>query len=379
MSTAILIGLSVLMTCVQTKPDHPQHKKPAPAPAAKAAAAHVEPFNGDFAAAKASAKERNVPILVHIVIEGEAQNDEYRDKILPDGDLAAACANVIVLMANNGKHAPKTVESIVDGRKVSREVCSAYGVASCALHLKCWDQIYAEFKQDTGELYCPQTIVLTPDGKVATRINTRSVPQVSEVVAAVKDAQQEAGPGLTEAQLIEVKRLEHEGQALLESKSWPDAARTWQKVLAITTAKGGPRAEAAQRNSNAAEDGLTHAFESVSERLVPGQAAEAYRELTDLEKACAGLAIEKDIKARLAKAETTKGVREEIATYKLGLEADAMLHDAQALFDQKQDKRGEHLVRRLFAKRFASTAAAAKARELWPDWAKEEDAKTNKP
>jgi hypothetical protein len=371
------IGFALAIGAVQAKPNPPQHKKPAPAPTAKAPSARLEPFTGEYAAAKASARERNVPILIHVVIEGEAQNDEYREKILPDNDLIAACANVIVIIANNGKHPTKTVESIVDGQKVSREVCSVYGLDRCAQHIKFWDQVYAEFKENTGELFCPQTIVLTPDGKVATRINTHSVPQVSELVAAVKDAQQKAGFGLTEAQLTDVKRLEKEGRVLIDAKTWADAQRTWQRVLAI--APKGSWGEEAQKQVSVAQDGLASELERLTKMLVPGQAAERYRELNELDKQCAGLPIDREIKARIAKAETTKGIREEIAAYKLGLEADALLREAQSLLDQKQDRKGEHTARRLFAKRFASTAAAARARELWPDWAKDEDAKTNKP
>jgi hypothetical protein len=171
--------------------------------------------------------------------------------------------------------------------------------------------------------------------------------------------------------------LQNEGRVLIESKSWPDAVRTWQKVLSI--APRGTWGEDGQKQLSAAQEALAGEVDRVSKLLVPGHAADGYKQLGELDKQCAGLPIDKDIKTRLAKAEAAKDIRAEIATYKLGLEADALLREAQSFLDQKQDKKGEHAARRLLAKRFASTEAAAKARELWPDWAKEEDAKTNKP
>lgn len=375
MLAMVSFGALAILCGLQAKPDRSQSKKPAPGSAASST--RLQPFVGKYAEAKVGAKERNVPILIHIVIEGEAQNDEYREKILPEKELVAASVNVIVIVANNGTHAKKAIEETVDGQKKKREVCAVYGFDSCSQHQRFWDDIYRDFKEETGEMYCPQTIVLSPEGKVATRINTHAVPPASEIVAAVKDAQQKAGPGLSQAELTEVKRLLIEGQALVTAKAWPDALRTWQKLLAITPKS--TWADEAGKGVVVAQAGLSAEFERVSALLVPGQAAQGYKELTELDKQCTGLPIGKEIKARIAKAETSKELRDEIAAYKLAAEADALMREAQGLLDAKQDKKAERLVRRLFAKRYAATPAAAQARELWPEWAKEEDAKTNKP
>jgi hypothetical protein len=351
-----------------------RQKKPPARPAA--ANARLEPFVGKLSEAKTSARERNVPILIHIVIEGEAQNDEYREKILPDKELVAASAGVIVIVANNGTHPKKTIEETVDGQKVKREVCSVYGCASCAEHQRFWDDVYRDFKEDTGEMFCPQTIVLAPDGQVATRINTHAVPHASEILAALKEAELKAGPGLSAAELVEVKRLLGEGQALTAAQGWPDGVRTWHKLLAITT--HGTWADQGRAGLAVAEAGLASELERGTALLVPGHAAEGYKALADLGRDCAGLPIEKEIKVRLSKAERTRELRAEIAAYKLEVEADTLLREAQALVDAKQEKKAEHVVRRLLAPRFASTPAAAQARQLWPDLAKAVEAKTTK-
>jgi hypothetical protein len=375
---AVLIAALALSSSPAHPPEQPQQKKKSPPPAsAPTSTARLVLFSGKYPEAKASAKERNVPILIHIVIEGEAQNDEYREKILPEKDLVAACSNVIVIVANNGTHPAKTIEEVVDGKKEKREVCSVYGVPSCAEHQRFWDDVYREFKEDNGEMWCPQTVILSPDGKIASRLNTRSVPPATEIVAALKEAELKAGPGLTEAQLADVKRLVREGETLSVAKNWPEALRTWQKVLAITSKTSW--GETAQKGLETAQTALTTDLERVSALLVPGHAAEAYKQLLELDKQCTGLPIAKDVKSRIAKAESAKDIRDEIASFKLAAEADLLLAEAQGLFDGKQDKKAERVVRRLLAKRFAPTPAAAKARELWPDWAKEEDAKTTKP
>lgn len=336
----------------------------------------LRPFAGKYEAARALAKERNVSLLIHIILDGEAQNDEYRDKILTDTDLIAASVNVVVIISNNGTHAKKTVEMTVDGKKVKKEVCSVFGFDTCALHQQTWDDLYRDFHDEDGAMHCPQTVVIAPDGKVLVRINTGNVPAVTEITAGLEEAVKKFGPGLTDAQLAEVKKLLDEGRNLTKAKAWPDAWRAWQKVLAIT--QKSPYAEEAQREQPLALAGINAELERISALLVPGTASEGYKQLSDFAKLCAGLPVEKEAQARLKKAETQKNIRDEIAAWKLSVEADALLSEAQSLFDQKQDRRADKMLRRLFGKRYAATPAAAKARELWPAIAAEEDAKNNK-
>lgn len=350
---------------------------PAPAGVTQEKSAHparLEPFIGKWAAALQSAKARNAPILVHIILDGEAQNDEYRDKILPDKELVVASAGALVIIANNGTHARTTIERVVDGQPEKREVCAVYGSASCAEHQANWDDLYKTFREEDGQLHCPQTLVFAPDGTVTTRINTRSVPASTEILAALKAAQTKAGPGLTQAQLVEVERLLVEGRNLMSTKAWPDAWRTWQKVLAITLKS--VYADEARRELANAQAAIAADLDAISAGLVPGRAAQGFQDLVDFESRIAGLPIEKEVQARIKKADADKALHDEIAAYKLSVEADALLREAQVEVDAKQDKKAEKKVRRLFAKRYAATPAAAKARALWPEWAADEASKT---
>lgn len=359
------------------KKDPPKKDAPKPAPA-KPAEPTLAPFLGRLEEAKTLAKERNVPLLVHIVLEGEQANDEYRDKVLPAKDLVAASAGAVVIVANNGTHSKKVVdEPQPDGTVVRKELCSVYGTPGCNAHQRCWGDLFRDYSEETGgerTMNCPQTIVLAPDGEVALRVNNGNPPPPEDVVAALKETQLKAGPGLTDAELADVKRLLAEGETLMETKGWPDAVRTWQKVLAI--APKGRWAEQASQSLPIATKELGAEIERVAALLVPGTAAQGYERMLDLAKACAGLApFEKDLAARLKKVETDKATRDEIAAWKLEGEAAAILAEAQKAADEGDEKKAQRVVRKLFTKRFASTAAHATARKLWPDVAAEEDAK----
>ena len=95
-----------------------------------------------------------------------------------------------------------------------------------------------------------------------------------------------------------------------------------------------------------------------------------------MQRACAGLPVEKEIAARLKQAEAQKQLQAEIALVKLEAEADALLRAAQELADAQKDKQLEKTVRKLLGARYAATPAAGSARSLWPDWAADEARKS---
>lgn len=333
-------------------------------PPAAAPAPKVTAFAGKLEAARALAKERNVPVLIHVLLEAEDSSDRYRDEVLPEKELIAASQKALVIYSNNGSHEKKTIEVVEAGEKRRKEVCSKYEVDSCAHHQVTWDEIWGEFKEETGELKCPQTIILGPDGKVAQRINTSNTPQAGEIIGLLGETIAKFGPGLDDAELALVKRELEQGRALTIAKSWPDAWKAWAAVLAIT--QKSPYAEEAAREQPKALAAMRAQLEEVAALLVPGTAAKAFAQLGTLQKSFAGTPLEKELAERLKKAEATKTIREEIAAYKLGLEADKMLAEARDLFDAKQDKKAERLVKKLLSKRYAATEAAKIARELWP-------------
>lgn len=377
-STWLALLLAAPPVEAQKPPKKEPAKKDAPKPEpAKSAEPALAPFLGRLEEAKALAKERNVPLLIHIVLEDEPSNDEYRNKVLPDKELIAASASAVVIVANNGTHAKKQIDEVQpDGSHARKEVCSIYGTPGCNAHQKCWAQLFREYSEEAGgerKMNCPQTIVLAPDGTVALRVNNGQPPPPEDVIAALKETQLKAGPGLDDAQLVEVKRLLAEGSNLMASKGWPDAVRTWQKLLAI--APKGRWADEANQSLPVALKELGAEVERIAALLVPGTAADGYRQMLDLQKACAGLAIEKDVAARVKKAETDKATRDEITAWKLEVEATAILAEAQKAADSGDEKKAQRVARRLFAKRFAATKAQASARKLWPDVAAEEDAK----
>jgi len=349
-----------------------KEKKGGPPSKAAAVVPALQPWKGKLADAKAMAKERNVPVLVHIILEAEESNDAYREKILTDSDLLKRSPSALVIVANQGQHESKKIEVLVDGEKTQATVCSVYPMFdNCQQHQAAWEEIYLDYREESGDMMCPQTVVLAPNGTLSGRINTSSVPEPSEIGALLVAAIAKAGPGLTEEQLVVVKKALEDGRRLTAEENWIPAWHAWSSVLAITPKS--PHADAARPEEAKALAGMQTEFERIAALLVPGTAAKGYAELTQFATEIVGTPLEKDVALRIKKADGDKAIQPELKAWKLSAEADALLREANGLIDTGEEKKAEKVVRKLLGPRFAGTPAQETAKKLWPEIATEID------
>jgi hypothetical protein len=310
----------------------------------KAAAPPLRPFLGSLEEARRRAAERNVPLLIHIVLEGEPQNDEYRDRILPDAALRKLSERAVVIVSNNGEHGRTKVEETVDGRTLTRSACSVYPFfEDCNGHRQTWDPLYFEYHEPNGDMKCPQTVLLSPSGELAWRFNVSDPPPTGEVVNALQKAQKAAGPGLTNEELSRVKQLlTLARKAALEGD--PAAAwRNWQAIAELLPS--GLYGEEAKQGAQAAVTAMGAAVDAAEADLVPGKAAQGYARLLELDRTLAGTPLHKRVKEGLRKAERDKALQEEIAAYKLELEAQALLDEGLAELAGGDERKAERALR----------------------------------
>lgn len=332
------------------------------------------PFVGTLEEAKRSALERNVPLLLHVILEGEPQNDEYRDQILPHAPLLELCERAVVVVANNGEHARRKLREEVEGVPVEREVCAVYPMFErCEQHRAGWDPIYFEFHDPDGEMRCPQTILLDPAGAIAWRFNVANPPPPAEVVDALKAAQRKAGRGLDLVELAAVREALGAARRAVEETAFARAWLAWNALSQLVSA--GPFAAEARTGLESALEKLRAELGSLQAALVPGKAGPAWRALRAFVQELTGTPLEKEARAALARAEKDAQLKPEIDAEKLELEADELWAQAQALLEQGDARKAERNVRRLLRGKLAATRAGQLARERHPDWAAEEDAK----
>lgn len=337
----------------------------------KAAPARFAPFVGTLEEARAHASERNVPLVVCPVLDGEEASDRFAGAVPSDPAYAAALANAVVLIANAGEHPKKQIEELVDGKKSAREVCSVFLTPSCADHQLNWDPVFFAYNEK-GELRCPQMIVVLPDGKVARRLAPGDVPKPGQVSSALAALVEKLGPGLTAEGLATVKAALAAAQAALERGAPADAWRAWAEVLAVTQTS---------RQAEAARTGQAQALTEIAARrdaalaLLEGErVVDGYEALVALAASCKGLPNEKELAKLVSQAETKPATRDVIAAHKKTLAAEALWKEIGELEAQNQRRKAEAKVR-LLIRKYWDTEAGKRARKAYPEIAKDEDAR----
>jgi hypothetical protein len=368
LATALLFFVWMPVPCSTQKPKPPAPKdKPAPSKEKdKAPPPQLRPFLGKLGEAKAHAKERNAGLLIHIILEGEESNNKYRDELLKHPELIAASEEAVVLISNNGTHSSTTIEVERDGKREKQQVCSVYPwFESCGQHQQHFNDLYLEYREEDGNLRCPQTVLIGPDGKLALRINTGSVPTLSEILAGFDTLHASFGPGLSESEWVSMVRLCADARSAQLAQDFPRAALAWDKIYALR-----PKSEyavEAKAQRAVCEKALVERLNALQARLVPASASEAYRELLAFEKACTGLTMAAQIKSAIQRAEANKELKDALARVRLEIEAEGLLETASGQHDANQKKELEKTLKKLFAKRLAETPAAVRARQLWPE------------
>ena len=328
----------------------------------------LTPFVGELAQARAHAGERNAPLLIHLILEGEAQNDQYRDTLLPDRELRAASVDAVVLIANNGEHEPKTVFEEIEGRRVESTVCSKYPwFRTCGEHRLPWQSLYEALREENGDLGCPQSVLYLPDGKQHWRKNDRNPPSKKELLAALKKAVAAAGPALDEEQLATVRRLRGEARRSMEGSLLGAAWAEWTAVL--TLARGGTHHAEATRSREEVERLMAARLEDLGGQLKPGQAAAAYAELYTAQADWGEAPAAAQARKLMKKAEKDKAIAGEIADWKREQEARELLDAARAATREDRASDLRKSLRKLFSKKYANTAAAEAARQEFPEHA----------
>ena len=332
----------------------------------KEPAAKLTPFIGSLEEARRASREQNVPLLIHIILEGEAQNDEYRDNILPNQDLIARSVKAVVIVTNNGEHGTRKIKELVDGEKVTREACAVYPwFDHCGQHRQAWEECYVAYREESGEMRCPQTVILLPDGKQSWRFNTANPPEVSQVISELGKAQKKAGPGLSRDELNKVKKHAADARRATDGKLWGDAWRSWNSILTIIPV--GSYAEEAQKALPGIEAGMKEELDAALALLVPGKAAEGYALLDKLAREWATSPQEGEVRRLMARAAKDKAIKEEIAAWKLEQEGEALWNDALELRKQGDDRGADKLIRKLKRKKFEGTKIAQRAHDEYPD------------
>jgi hypothetical protein len=334
---------------------------PASAQRGKGTPAELEPFLGGLTEARAAASERNVPLVVFVIQEGEEANDRFYASIWSNPKLPAAVQRAVVLLSNDGTHETvKVVEVQEDGTELEREICARFRTPTCEAHRRNWDPVFQSFHKD-GEMRTPQTICVLPDGVEQGRLI--DVPDsVKNVATLVLEAQGVCGPGLTAAEHRVAGPAAERGRQAAERGEWAEALRNWNEVL--THAPGGVLRDEAEAGVPRALEGLHAWLDDARRRMEEGDVEVGYGRLVALRDLLVDTPLERDAKRAVLEAERRKEWKDRIKAWKRERAAEEVVAEIEEHLAANEEARARQALRRLL-KKYSGTETAAAARVRW--------------
>ena len=362
-----LSALAGLVAALAVSAAEPAAGAPSAGPAlqkSKQKAAPFLPVNQLLRDALALAPERNLPVVLFVTLEGEPQNDAFRDTYMDSSALAERAQDFLGLVANDGVHerVPTEVGQDAEGEPIMVELCAKYRTDTCKLHQTNMDLAWASYAVE-GELKCPTVLVLAPDGKLLARLGNGEPAAIDRILTSVDEVAKEYGKGLSEDELARVRGQLIEAERAAGAGQWGASWRAAQAVLEVTTIER--YAQPARARAEAALPAMAAQIEAALAKLATEGAVPAYTSLLALGQGLAGTPAEEDWKKAVNKLEKGKETRDAIKAFQREREAGELLEQARALFRDGETSKAEARIKTLLRK-FADTEAGRRAAEDYP-------------
>lgn len=146
-------------------------------------------WRGTLKAAEKEAAERNVPILIALIQDGEEANERLIDEVFKQAAFVKITQGTLPVVATQKRHG--STGQLIDG--IKREVCKRLGGCTCDHHIDVEIKVFEKFFNGI-QAKTPQVMICKPNLELVQRIVDIAGPKVYE--QAVRKAQKAIGPGL---------------------------------------------------------------------------------------------------------------------------------------------------------------------------------------
>lgn len=293
------------------------------------------------------ALDRNVPVVIFACLADETHNEEFRTNLAGNAALAKGLVDAVAMYASNGEPPPG---------------------AALTKHKELMDEVYNRFVAEEtpdGSWPLPEVLVVSPSGEVLQRLGSGHTVPDSDVVRAVKDANGKLGGGVSDAVVAQLLTLRDLGRKATDTKDWVGAWRAWREILALAPA--GPFAVEAKAALPLTEKELAKQLEAQAAGVDEANLADRYAALRDVTRRARGSELEKVAQRHVAAIEKDKRFKALLPPLRLEEEALDLLHEAEALLAKGDEPNGVKALKKLAAKKYAETRAAARLREAYAE------------
>ena len=183
-------------------------------------ATQVRWWRRDFDRAFEVAKNRNVPLLIAVIQDGEEANERLVDGLFDDRKFVELTESTVPMICSRKRHGNRRQE--LDGTVVSS--CKRFGSVPCEVHVSHERDMYGTFFGGES-LKTPQIMAVLPDQTVVDRVI--DVGGFGQYQAIVRAAQKKLGVGMSRIEYKKADSALRDGRRALAQKRYVDA---WNAV-----------------------------------------------------------------------------------------------------------------------------------------------------
>jgi hypothetical protein len=227
-------------------------------------------WSGEYEAAIAEAKARNVPLVFVFIQDGEEANERIVSGVFSDNEYVAAMKRAVPVVLSHEGHALK--KETVDGEV--KGVCSKFGGTTCEAHRRLEPYARADFVGPSVKT--PLHVFVLPDRTVFDQMVDVAPP--GAYVDTLKKAQAKLGRGVGRAEYLAAKGAVAEARRLVTAKDYVGAVKSARAAYeGVKGTSFGKDLEAVLVSVERAAAGR------IEEALAAEKAGDAYRALKLLE------------------------------------------------------------------------------------------------
>ncbi|MFT7618853.1 MAG: hypothetical protein ACI97A_002501 [Planctomycetota bacterium] len=185
-------------------------------------------WRGTFSAAEKEATERNVPILIALIQDGEEANERLIDDVFTNAAFVKMSQETIPIIATQKRHGSKG--AVIDG--IEKEVCKRLGGCTCDHHIDAEVHVFRKYFTGT-QAKTPQVMICKPNLELVERIVDIAGPKAYET--AVRKVKKSIGPGLDGPMFRTARSNLTKGRNLIKMGRYSEA---WAEVAPLAKVGG---------------------------------------------------------------------------------------------------------------------------------------------
>jgi len=175
----------------------------------------------DYDQAFAEARDRNVPILIAFIQDGEEQNEQMVRECYSDREFIRLTEMTVNLIASTGTSDRHGTIEVEGPNGELRKICKKFGTITCIEHQKIEQKAFQAYATN-GTIDTPHHILLSPQVEILSRAD--DYVECSRLVGMIRVARQKVGSGLDRTTYEKLRSALVEGEAALAAKEYRRAA-----------------------------------------------------------------------------------------------------------------------------------------------------------